>query len=228
MTQKFRGRVAAFAAAPQFIRDHKAELLIQDTQRHDSGIYVCRVEVLGTGIGTGNGTRLLVEEGEGVGEPKLQSSQKLESCPQLGVPDLLLLPRLAAEPPQQASDTEQAAHTSILVRAGFYTLSFLSVAMGTTVYYQGKCELLNRGGDGRDIPRRELQACNSEQPLLLLPRPSSHGKTRPLLPQRLRGVCKRQWSSALRRPAIKPHSAPPSCFLHSPVVTHTSSPSHQD
>ncbi|XP_051008477.1 natural cytotoxicity triggering receptor 3 [Acomys russatus] len=105
VTPKFRGRVAAFAAVSQFIRDHKAELLIRDTQSHDSGMYVCRVEVLGTGIGTGNGTWLLVEK----------------------------------EHPQQASDTEQAAHTSILIRAGLYTLSFLSVAMGSTAYYQSKC-----------------------------------------------------------------------------------------
>ncbi|XP_076414335.1 natural cytotoxicity triggering receptor 3 isoform X3 [Peromyscus maniculatus bairdii] len=46
-------------------------------------------------------------------------------------------PLPAAEPPQQAS--EQADHTSLLLRAGFYALSFLSVATGSTLYYQGKC-----------------------------------------------------------------------------------------
>lgn len=103
MTPEFGGRVASFAAVSQFTRDHTAELLIQDARSHDTGIYVCRVEVLGLGIGTGNGSRLVVEK----------------------------------EPPQQAS--EQADHTSLLLRAGFYALSFLSVATGSTLYYQGKC-----------------------------------------------------------------------------------------
>ncbi|EGV95293.1 Lymphotoxin-beta [Cricetulus griseus] len=62
MTPEFRGRVASFAVVPRFIRDHTAELLIRDTQSHDTGIYVCRVEVLGLGVGTGNGTRLVVEK----------------------------------------------------------------------------------------------------------------------------------------------------------------------
>lgn len=55
----------------------------------------------------------------------------------------------AVGPPQQAPNTEQAAHTSILLRAGFYALSFLSVATGSTIYYQGKCELLNGGEEQR-------------------------------------------------------------------------------
>ncbi|XP_051042520.1 natural cytotoxicity triggering receptor 3 [Phodopus roborovskii] len=105
MTPEFRGRVASFAVVPRFIRDHKAELLILDAQSHDTGIYVCRVEVLGLGVGTGNGTQLVVEK----------------------------------EPPHQASSSEQVAHKSLLLRAGFYALSFLSVAIGSTLYYQGKC-----------------------------------------------------------------------------------------
>ncbi|XP_021005789.1 natural cytotoxicity triggering receptor 3 [Mus caroli] len=104
VTPGFGGRLVSFSVS-QFIRDHKAGLLIQDTQSYDAGIYVCRVEVLGLGVRTGDGTWLLVEKG----------------------------------PPQQASNTEQEAHTSILLRAGFYALSFLSVATGSTIYYQGKC-----------------------------------------------------------------------------------------
>uniref|UniRef100_A0ABK0L4L6 Natural cytotoxicity triggering receptor 3 n=1 Tax=Rattus norvegicus TaxID=10116 RepID=A0ABK0L4L6_RAT len=106
VTPGFRGRVASFSVS-QFIRGHKAGLLIQDIQSHDARIYVCRVEVLGLGVGTGNGTRLVVEK----------------------------------EPPQQASNAEpeRAAYTSLLLRAGVYALSFLSVATGSVIYYQGKC-----------------------------------------------------------------------------------------
>ncbi|XP_040588318.1 natural cytotoxicity triggering receptor 3 isoform X2 [Mesocricetus auratus] len=103
VTPEFRGRVASFAAIPQFIRDHKAELLIQDAQSRDTGTYVCSVEVLGQGIGTGNGTRLVVGK---------------ES--------------------QQASSSEQMPHTSLLLRAGFYALGFLSVVIGSALYYQGQ------------------------------------------------------------------------------------------
>lgn len=81
MTPEFRGRVASFAVVPQFTRDHKAELIIQDVQSRDSGIYVCWVEVLGLGIGTGNGTRLLVGKGEVVGDPKMQCSWELRAVP---------------------------------------------------------------------------------------------------------------------------------------------------
>ncbi|XP_054348185.1 natural cytotoxicity triggering receptor 3 isoform X3 [Pongo pygmaeus] len=76
----------------------EAELHIWDVRGHDASIYVCRVEVLGLGVGTGNGTRLVVEK----------------EHPQLG------------------------AGTVLLLRAGFYAVSFLSVAVGSTVYYQGK------------------------------------------------------------------------------------------
>nr|XP_019571184.1 PREDICTED: natural cytotoxicity triggering receptor 3 [Rhinolophus sinicus] len=97
-TPEFRGRLAPLASS-RFLCDHQAELHIWDTQGRDAGIYVCRVEVLGLGVGTGNGTLLVVETG----------------------------------PPQRG------ALTSLLLRAGFYAFSFLSVAMGSTIYYQGKC-----------------------------------------------------------------------------------------
>ncbi|XP_017715026.1 PREDICTED: natural cytotoxicity triggering receptor 3 isoform X5 [Rhinopithecus bieti] len=96
-TPEFRGRLAPLSSS-RFLRDHQAELHIWDVRGHDAGIYVCRVEVLGLGVGTGNGTRLVVEK----------------EHPQLG------------------------AGTVLLLRAGFYAVSFLSVAMGSTLYYQGK------------------------------------------------------------------------------------------
>ncbi|XP_035151132.1 natural cytotoxicity triggering receptor 3 [Callithrix jacchus] len=97
-TPEFRGRVAPLASS-RFLHDHQAELHIWDVRGHDAGIYLCRVEVLGLGVGTGNGTRLVVEK----------------EHPQLGAGPVLLL------------------------RAGFYAISFLSVAVGSTLYYQGKC-----------------------------------------------------------------------------------------
>lgn len=86
MTPEFRGRVASFAVVPRFIRDHTAELLIRDTQSHDTGIYVCRVEVLGLGVGTGNGTRLVVEKGEVVGHPEMQCPWELRTVPSSEIP----------------------------------------------------------------------------------------------------------------------------------------------
>ncbi|KAM5324430.1 natural cytotoxicity triggering receptor 3 isoform 2-T3 [Glossophaga mutica] len=97
-TPEFRGRLAPLASS-RFLCDHQAELQIWDTRGSDAGIYVCNVEVLGLGVGTGNGTLLVVEKG----------------LPGLG------------------------ALTVLLLRAGFYAFSFLSVAMGSTIYYQGKC-----------------------------------------------------------------------------------------
>ncbi|KAF6364966.1 natural cytotoxicity triggering receptor 3 [Rhinolophus ferrumequinum] len=35
---------------------------------------------------------------------------------------------------------QRGALTSLLLRAGFYAFSFLSVAVGSTIYYQGTCE----------------------------------------------------------------------------------------
>nr|XP_012292064.1 natural cytotoxicity triggering receptor 3 isoform X7 [Aotus nancymaae] len=61
-TPEFRGRLAPLASF-RFLHDHQAELHIWDVRDHDAGIYLCRVEVLGLGVGTGNGTRLVVEKG---------------------------------------------------------------------------------------------------------------------------------------------------------------------
>jgi natural cytotoxicity triggering receptor 3 ligand 1 len=66
MTPEFRGRLAPTSSS-RFLYDHQADLHIWDTQCHDAGVYVCRVEVLGLGVGTGNGTRLLVKKGEALG-----------------------------------------------------------------------------------------------------------------------------------------------------------------
>ncbi|XP_063667923.1 natural cytotoxicity triggering receptor 3 isoform X1 [Pan troglodytes] len=65
-TPEFRGRLAPLASS-RFLHDHQAELHIRDVRGHDASIYVCRVEVLGLGVGTGNGTRLVVEKGEMLG-----------------------------------------------------------------------------------------------------------------------------------------------------------------
>lgn len=62
-TPEFRGRLAPLASS-RFLCDHQADLHIWDTQGRDAGVYVCRVEVLGLGVGTGNGTLLVVEKGE--------------------------------------------------------------------------------------------------------------------------------------------------------------------
>uniref|UniRef100_A0A2K5EVY9 Natural cytotoxicity triggering receptor 3 n=1 Tax=Aotus nancymaae TaxID=37293 RepID=A0A2K5EVY9_AOTNA len=120
-TPEFRGRLAPLASF-RFLHDHQAELHIWDVRDHDAGIYLCRVEVLGLGVGTGNGTRLVVEKGE-------------------------ILCALHPQPPFPLP----RAGPVLLLRAGFYAISFLSVAMGSTLYYQGKC-LTWKG------PRRQLPA----------------------------------------------------------------------
>ncbi|XP_029801361.1 natural cytotoxicity triggering receptor 3 isoform X2 [Suricata suricatta] len=97
-TPEFRGRLAPLASS-RFLCDHQAELHIWDAQDCDTGVYVCRVEVLGLGAGTGNGTLLVVEK----------------------------------EPPWLGDSTV------LLLRAAFYAFSFIFVAMGSTIYYQGKC-----------------------------------------------------------------------------------------
>nr|XP_023397109.1 natural cytotoxicity triggering receptor 3 [Loxodonta africana] len=99
-TPEFQGRLAPLGSA-RFLCDHQAELHIWDTLANDSGVCLCRVEVLGLGVGTGNGTCLVVERG---------SSQR-----------------------------EDSTILHLLLRAAFYAFSFLSVAMGSTIYYQGKC-----------------------------------------------------------------------------------------
>ncbi|XP_045148933.1 natural cytotoxicity triggering receptor 3 isoform X2 [Echinops telfairi] len=61
-TPEFQGRLAPLGSA-RFLYDHQAELHITSTRPHDAGVYLCRVEVLGLGSGTGNGTWLVVEKG---------------------------------------------------------------------------------------------------------------------------------------------------------------------
>lgn len=80
-TPEFRGRLAPLASS-RFLCDHQAELHIWDTRGPDAGVYVCRVEVLGLGVGTGNGTLLVVEKGEA--PPRLEAplSLKLRVLPQ--------------------------------------------------------------------------------------------------------------------------------------------------
>ncbi|KAM5262651.1 natural cytotoxicity triggering receptor 3 [Ctenodactylus gundi] len=58
-TPEFRGRVGPLAA-PRFLFDHPAKLHIWDIRDSDVGVYVCRVEVLGLGAGTGSGTWFLL------------------------------------------------------------------------------------------------------------------------------------------------------------------------
>ncbi|XP_006896329.1 PREDICTED: natural cytotoxicity triggering receptor 3 [Elephantulus edwardii] len=99
-TPEFQGRLAPLNPT-HFLHNHQAELHIRDTQVHDTGVYLCRVEVLGLGTGTGNGTRLVVEKG---------------------------------------SSQQKASTILLLLRAAFYAFSFLSVAIGSTIYYQGKCK----------------------------------------------------------------------------------------
>ncbi|KAL1286638.1 NCR3 [Ovibos moschatus] len=127
-TAEFQGRLAPLPSS-RFLCDHQAELHIWDTQGRDTGVYVCRVEVLGLGVGTGNGTLLVVEEGS----------------------------------------AQLAAGTVLLLRAGLYAFGFLSVFMGSSMYYQGKYApmclildspnsyllLLNLAWKG---PRRELSS----------------------------------------------------------------------
>lgn len=91
-TPEFRGRLAPLPSS-RFLCDHQAELHIWDIQDCDAGVYVCRVEVLGLGVGTGNGTLLVVEKGE-VGGPPLPGSwecfpEALALCPSLGLCVLL-------------------------------------------------------------------------------------------------------------------------------------------
>ncbi|XP_012292059.1 natural cytotoxicity triggering receptor 3 isoform X2 [Aotus nancymaae] len=151
-TPEFRGRLAPLASF-RFLHDHQAELHIWDVRDHDAGIYLCRVEVLGLGVGTGNGTRLVVEKGEMLGggvsswleAPRGNVLGSQGSSP--GVPILLgrsahrrSLCALHPQPPfplPRAEHPQLGAGPVLLLRAGFYAISFLSVAMGSTLYYQG-------------------------------------------------------------------------------------------
>lgn len=88
-TPEFRGRLVPLASS-RFLYDHQAELHIWDTRGQDTGVYVCRVEVLGLGVGTGNGTLLVVEKGEiplagGSTPPEVESpSRGSRCCPSRG------------------------------------------------------------------------------------------------------------------------------------------------
>lgn len=88
-TPEFKGRLAPLASS-RFLCDHQAELHIWDTRGRDAGVYVCRVEVLGLGIGTGNGTLLVVEKGEAqeAVSPRLGAPLSLEvDSPFLRLPE---------------------------------------------------------------------------------------------------------------------------------------------
>lgn len=139
-TAEFRGRLAPLPSS-RFLCDHQAELHIWDTRGRDAGVYVCRVEVLGLGIGTGNGTLLVVEEGS----------------------------------------AQLAAGTVLLLRAGLYAFSFLSVFMGSSMYYQGNPSLsrscwLCHGGLQQVPDRAKLLAGGCHVPAAL---PASQAAPRP-------------------------------------------------
>ncbi|XP_053458823.1 natural cytotoxicity triggering receptor 3 isoform X1 [Nycticebus coucang] len=139
-TPEFRGRLAPLPSS-RFLCDHQAELQILNTRSRDAGIYVCRVEVLGLGVGTGNGTRLVVEKGEalGVRDPLGKPSALRPSCAcahfLLKAPFTKPLSLLCPHP----GHAQLGIGTVLLLRAGLYAFSFLSVAMGSILYYQGKC-----------------------------------------------------------------------------------------
>ncbi|XP_012928227.2 natural cytotoxicity triggering receptor 3 [Heterocephalus glaber] len=122
-TPEFRGRLAPLAPS-RFLWEHQAELRIGDARARDAGVYLCRVEVLGLGVGTGNGTRLLV----GKGPP--------------------------ARPHAGAPRPESSA--ALLLRAGFFAFSFLSVALGSALCFRGKGEEWRCRGGSEEEPRRLL------------------------------------------------------------------------
>ncbi|XP_078011602.1 lymphotoxin-beta isoform X1 [Phascolarctos cinereus] len=61
-TLEFRGRLEGSDQA-QFLWDRLIELRIRDIRVSDAGLYLCKVEILGSGSGTGEGTKLVVKEG---------------------------------------------------------------------------------------------------------------------------------------------------------------------
>lgn len=84
--------------------------------------------------------------------------------------------------------------TVLLLRAGFYAFSFLSVAMGSTIYYQGKSESWSpdngrrSGGAVRELEEGETEtkkrrrgAAGPSDSGHLIARPLSHGNTLPQL-----------------------------------------------
>lgn len=159
-TPEFGGRLAPLASS-RFLYDHQAELHIWDTRGRDAGVYVCRVEVLGLGVGTGNGTLLVVEKGEpplpplagGSTLPEVESPPECTPLPQS--------PYQALHHPH-AGPPGPGALTALLLRAGFYAFSFLSVAMGSTIYYHGKCESWSRDGRREGGAASELEGAETE------------------------------------------------------------------
>ncbi|XP_074045229.1 natural cytotoxicity triggering receptor 3 [Macrotis lagotis] len=61
-TLVFRGRLV-FSDQAQFLWDQMVELQIRDIRIYNAGLYLCKMDVLGLGIGTGEGTKLVVKEG---------------------------------------------------------------------------------------------------------------------------------------------------------------------
>ncbi|XP_072493653.1 natural cytotoxicity triggering receptor 3 [Notamacropus eugenii] len=61
-TLEFRGRLVSSDQA-QFLWDRMVKLQIRDIRVTDAGLYLCKVEILESGIGIGEGTRLVVKEG---------------------------------------------------------------------------------------------------------------------------------------------------------------------
>ncbi|XP_042540286.1 natural cytotoxicity triggering receptor 3-like isoform X1 [Dipodomys spectabilis] len=134
MTPEFRGRLAPLAPS-RFSHDHQAELCIWAIGGDDAGVYVCTVEVLGLGVGSGNGTRLLVAKGEAMGGSPSSTPDPKTQCPWSRIPPSLTSSTLSSPLPHAGP---AQTSTGLLLRAGFYALSFLSVALGSTFYYQGK------------------------------------------------------------------------------------------
>lgn len=74
--------------------------------------------------------------------PQEAMSLGVRDAPLRPLPSLSLC-ALLPQPPSPLPHAEYpqlGAGTVLLLRAGFYAVSFLSVAVGSTLYYQGKCE----------------------------------------------------------------------------------------
>ncbi|XP_063095287.1 natural cytotoxicity triggering receptor 3 isoform X2 [Cavia porcellus] len=122
-TPGFQGRLAPLASA-RFLGEHQAELRIREARRPDSGVYVCRVEVLGLGAGTGNGTRLRVGGGQVLGGRDRHPGTPVPAGPRAPAPALLL-------------------------RAALFAGCFLAVAAGSALCFPsgGRCRC-RRGSRG--------------------------------------------------------------------------------
>ncbi|XP_013372383.1 PREDICTED: natural cytotoxicity triggering receptor 3 [Chinchilla lanigera] len=140
-TPAFRGRLAPLPAS-RFLLEHQADLQIRAARARDAGVYVCRVEVLGLGVGTGSGTRLLVGPGsEGAWHPGPGGGDPWPA-------------RATSRAPAPA---HPAARPTLLLRAGLFALGFLSVALGSVLCLQG------RGHRPRGTHRRATPPTASEK-----------------------------------------------------------------